>query len=94
MKSLLVVILFSVSFNSWADAPATPSESNCEQLESSGLDKEQLAQRGCCSHHSGVCGCSGGRALCCDGTLSPSCGCHADDIKQFMKSNEAEQPNS
>ena len=30
---------------------------------------------GCCSWHGGVCGCSGGRALCCDGTLSPSCGC-------------------
>lgn len=32
-------------------------------------------RRGCCSHHGGVCGCQGGRALCCDGTLSPSCGC-------------------
>jgi len=31
--------------------------------------------RGCCSHHQGVCGCEGGRAKCCDGTLSPSCGC-------------------
>ncbi|MHA1541228.1 MAG: hypothetical protein ACTSXL_05550 [Alphaproteobacteria bacterium] len=30
---------------------------------------------GCCSWHKGVCGCSGGRAYCCDGTLSPSCGC-------------------
>ena len=30
---------------------------------------------GCCSHHHGVCGCSNGRALCCDGSLSPSCGC-------------------
>lgn len=32
-------------------------------------------RRGCCSHHGGVCGCSHGRALCCDRTLSPSCGC-------------------
>ena len=31
--------------------------------------------RGCCSHHSGVCGCSKGRATCCDGSLSPTCGC-------------------
>lgn len=30
---------------------------------------------GCCSWHSGVCGCSGGRSLCCDGSLSPTCGC-------------------
>jgi hypothetical protein len=32
-------------------------------------------RRGCCSHHQGVCGCSSKRAACCDGTLSPSCGC-------------------
>jgi hypothetical protein len=31
---------------------------------------------GCCSHHGGVCGCMGNRAKCCDGTLSPSCGCY------------------
>ena len=30
---------------------------------------------GCCSWHGGVCGCSNGRAKCCDGTLSPSCDC-------------------
>jgi hypothetical protein len=34
-----------------------------------------LGQRGCCSHHQGVCGCSGGRTQCCDGTQSPSCTC-------------------
>ena len=31
--------------------------------------------RGCCSHHHGVCGCTGGRTMCCDGTQSPTCGC-------------------
>ena len=31
---------------------------------------------GCCSHHDGVCGCKDDRAVCCDGTLSPSCGCN------------------
>ena len=31
--------------------------------------------RGCCSHHGGVCGCNAGRAVCCDGKLSPSCPC-------------------
>lgn len=39
-----------------------------------------LAGRGCCSHHGGVCGCSGGRAQCCDGSLSPSCRCRAEEI--------------
>lgn len=34
------------------------------------------AQRGCCSHHGGVSGCSStGRQICNDGTLSPSCTC-------------------
>lgn len=34
------------------------------------------AQRGCCSHHGGVAGCSSsGRQVCNDGTLSPSCTC-------------------
>ena len=34
-----------------------------------------LNRRGCCSYHNGVCGCQNGRAKCCDGSLSPSCGC-------------------
>jgi hypothetical protein len=33
---------------------------------------------GCCSYHGGVCGCSGNKAVCCDGQLSPSCGCFSD----------------
>ena len=40
------------------------------------VQNEELAGRGCCSHHGGECGCSdSGRDICCDGTLSPSCGC-------------------
>lgn len=30
---------------------------------------------GCCSWHGGVCGCYMGRAQCCDGQPSPTCGC-------------------
>lgn len=34
------------------------------------------AQRGCCSQHSGVCGCNKyGTQVCCDGTLSKTCRC-------------------
>jgi len=42
-----------------------------------GVDAPNVAvsRRGCCSHHKGVCGCEDGRAACCDGTLSPTCGC-------------------
>jgi hypothetical protein len=44
------------------------------------VDKQPIiiSKSGCCSWHSGVCGCSGGRQLCCDGTLSPSCACNSD----------------
>ena len=34
------------------------------------------AQRGCCSSHGGVCGCSKyGKQVCCDGSLSKTCTC-------------------
>lgn len=48
--------------------------SNCLNVMS-GERGESVERRGCCSHHGGVCGCEKGRALCCDGRLSPSCGC-------------------
>ena len=35
----------------------------------------EALQSGCCSWHGGVCGCSNGRKVCCDKTLSPSCRC-------------------
>jgi len=38
-------------------------------------DKQEVDKRGCCSWHGGVCGCENGRAKCCDGALSPTCGC-------------------
>lgn len=46
-----------------------------QECEETILGNSQFAQAGCCSWHGGVCGCSGGRILCCDGVLSPSCGC-------------------
>jgi hypothetical protein len=36
---------------------------------------QDIERRGCCSWHGGSCDCSFGRVVCCDGTLSPSCGC-------------------
>ena len=41
--------------------------------------KEQIARSGCCSHHQGVCGCEGGRQVCCDGSFSPSCTCNKEE---------------
>ena len=36
------------------------------------------AQAGCCARAGGVCGCSQGRAVCCDGRSSTTCACHRD----------------
>jgi hypothetical protein len=44
--------------------------------------------QGCCSWHGGECGCSPeGRDVCCDGSLSPSCGCHAGRIQSAAPSD-------
>lgn len=56
-------------------------KATCEALKKSGASGKILAQRGCCSSHKGVCGCSGGRVVCCDQTYSPSCMCNHDDPK-------------
>jgi hypothetical protein len=41
----------------------------------SGTWRIEAERSGCCSHHNGVCGCEKGRAVCCDGQFSPTCGC-------------------
>ena len=87
-KLYVTVILLYLSFNVIAD------QSQPAQEYILNPNTEQISQSGCCSHNGGVCGCDGGRAVCCDGKYSPSCGCHANDIKEFLKSNEAEQPKS
>ena len=39
-------------------------------------------QRGCCSHHGGVCGCSkNGTTICCDNTYSKTCTCTPPTVK-------------
>lgn len=48
---------------------------NCESSVKNNDKDFLLVQRGCCSHHSGVCGCQSGRVTCCDGSYSPSCTC-------------------
>lgn len=57
--------------------PADTKKADCMALIESGASEAIIAQRGCCSWHGGVCGCDSyaGRLRCCDGELSPSCGC-------------------
>jgi hypothetical protein len=63
----LVVVLSATLVFSNGNNLITPSEPNFNVL---------IAQRGCCSHHGGVCGCgNNGHDQCCDGSTSPSCRC-------------------
>ncbi len=61
-SALMLMILVSPTSSAATTAPVIAPTDSPEQ-------------RGCCSHHQGVCGCSGGRTQCCDGTQSPSCTC-------------------
>ena len=67
MKKILVVVGFLATLlilgYCTLDVIASP---NCNLLNKSG----------CCSHHHGVCGCSNGKSLCCDGTISKICTCN------------------
>lgn len=53
----------------------TPIEMPADCKGKTFASAEEAMQSGCCSHHGGVCGCSGGRKTCCDGATSPSCTC-------------------
>ncbi|GKS62906.1 hypothetical protein YTPLAS72_02100 [Nitrospira sp.] len=47
----------------------------CQSYIETQLFAGEVERRGCRSRHAGVCGCDSGRAVCCDGRLSPTCGC-------------------
>lgn len=58
------------------NAPVIASlQTNPIRAPQSTKDEPSTERSGCCSHHSGVCGCSMGHTMCCDGTTSPSCTC-------------------
>ena len=70
-KFLLIAMLFCVSIGVWfVEKPANQAAGKCPVLQ-------QDEKAGCCSRHRGVCGCNKDfhKQKCCDGTLSPSCGC-------------------
>lgn len=79
MKAIAVVLMLFVVGSAWA---AEEKGKTFDQLKAEGsppackVSKEgDVERRGCCSHHGGVCGCAGGGARCCDGSMSPTCGC-------------------
>ena len=58
-------------FKEAATSPACPTSGSYFNLS-------QVSQADCCKGHKGVCGCRAGKIVCCDGTVSPNCTCHAD----------------
>ncbi|MEW6186715.1 MAG: hypothetical protein AB1585_13350 [Thermodesulfobacteriota bacterium] len=79
MKKLLILFIVAVSLISTFTISVISEETQTVCLFEQNANLNPFAdpeRRGCCSWHGGVCGCtSGGRAICCDGTISPSCGC-------------------
>lgn len=85
--SFLFVLIFTFSITNFnpesSKAPIIKNSCELQQSIKQCLSQQnenanpniELAKSGCCSWHGGVCGCDNGRAVCCDGQLSPSCGC-------------------
>lgn len=67
MRNMLVMLGFLMVLTGFGMFVFETNAQNVPSIEN---------RAGCCSRHGGVCGCyQGTRAQCCDGTLSPSCGC-------------------
>lgn len=75
MKKVIIGIALLLSLTAFG-ADTSDKKVDCDTIIKSG-DKSLIAQSGCCSHHSGVSGCSGGRVVCNDGSMSPSCTCNS-----------------
>lgn len=78
MKRIFLSLVLAFSGYAFADDIEKP-EAVIKPLICKDIDGERIARSGCCSHHQGVCGCSGGRNVCCDGSYSPSCTCMKED---------------
>lgn len=78
MKNILIIVLSFLALSAMADVPqsSVPEQESCAKIKAT----DKTAQQGCCSWHGGVCGCQGGRVVCCDGRYSPSCGCNKEGV--------------
>jgi hypothetical protein len=77
--AVFVLTLVTASFSHAEQSPTGDAVVTCAEASSSfDVALLETERSGCCSWHNGVCGCAGDRAQCCDGTLSPSCGCRAE----------------
>lgn len=78
MKFALLVAIFCVTFTlAQAEEALKETKSACR----TSIGEKAVAASGCCSWHDGVCSCSGGDVICCDGTESPSCNCSRENSR-------------
>ncbi|MCM0756243.1 hypothetical protein M7784_13470 [Desulfovibrio aminophilus] len=70
---VLLVLLLAVASPAWALEPGVAGK------EKPRAESVQADGPGCCRFNGGVCGCRGGRVVCCDRTLSTSCHCFRDE---------------
>lgn len=88
LMQLFIAALLALALPVLADAPTpavqdTVQSTNQTALEACPLPAEnlllnQVSQADCCKGNKGVCGCRSGKIVCCDGTISPNCTCHAE----------------
>lgn len=69
---ILGIAFATLSFNS-------TEENSTKEFPVVSQKSLEIQQRGCCSWHGGVNGCSGGRVVCSDGSYSPSCTCYSEN---------------
>jgi len=77
---VLISILATLAFGASAEAiQSSKQDATIKQTKELCKDTKILntQQRGCCSWHGGVAGCSNGIVKCNDGTLSPTCTCNS-----------------
>jgi hypothetical protein len=72
--ALCLIVLASSIPSSFADKCSDYEKDPQNQLDQILASVGKNDQQGCCSWHGGVCGCSMGHAVCCDGGGS-GCGC-------------------
>jgi hypothetical protein len=76
MKLFLVLATCLVlSANEYSATLNSQVQVKDQNILSKDIKLDEVKQRGCCSWHGGVGGCSNGKIVCNDGTYSPSCTC-------------------
>ncbi len=87
MKKILLTLIFAISLFAQSEL-LNPTTQSLNENKLALIDKIiSVEKSGCCSWHNGVQGCSGGRVVCNDGTLSPSCTCLGGQPISEVKTN-------